>query len=78
MFGNVRPEIVLRSDFKNLGRTKNNAVSGRANATLRVAGFTYTLEQVLVTGCAATPGNSGAEPTQSISLNYLHRKLNKL
>jgi len=48
------------------------------DATLRVAGFTYTLEQVLVTGCAATPGNSGGEPTQSIRLNYLHRKLNKL
>ena len=40
------------------------------DATLRVAGFTYTLNEVTVTGCPAAPGGSGGEPAQSIGFTF--------
>lgn len=46
------------------------------DAVLQVAGARYTLEDVTITSCAATPGSSGGEPTLSLSASYLKRKLN--
>ncbi len=48
------------------------------DAVLQVAGARYTLEDVVITSCAAAPGGSGGEPTLSLTATYLHRKLSKL
>ena len=47
------------------------------DATLRAPGMSYTLHKVVVTGCPATPGATGGEPTQSISLNFTKISLAK-
>jgi len=47
------------------------------DAKLQVAGVRYTLENILITGCAATPGSSGGEPAQSLSLNYVKITLDR-